>query len=182
MKLLNNRTLFTCVLGLLFVGLFAVIVCEAFYALFNPNPDFNVSVSAMGETYPLPQHYPRKSTIRVSLTCETPKSFIPRLSIRTAIFVNDTKVETLRWPAGTIYHRSEELGERNYVTIGTIRFMRIPKNLLLDGEHKMVVKSYQRRGGFLFIFGTVKEKTAEYKMIVSDNAITSLDRLDPLED
>ena len=171
-------TLLVLTLGPLLVVL---LVCESF-GLFLPKPDFKVTVRPLEESlfkeYAwMAKKYPHESTIELRVTCETPQSYIPMRTLQTTVFVDDAKVGTIQWwPSGpfTIQHRDNKRRIDGGLCVGDYKYINISKQFLINGNHTLIVKSYQRRGLYWFIFGTVREKTDEYIMVVSDNSITTI--------
>ena len=165
---------FRTVLLFLLVGLLLV-GGEFWFVLCLPKPDFKVTVGLLdgvNDADVVAEGTQVASTISLALTCETSKSFLPRSSIKIAVFVDGVQVEAIQYcPSSNIYPIKE--GNRG-VPVRETQFFLLPKRFLVNGEHVMVIKSYQRRGRFFFISGTVREKNDEYKMIVSDGAIMSL--------
>ena len=175
MKRINYRTFVWFVFLLPFAVVLPLAVIDFYAALFLPSPDFKVSVGLL-EGEEAVREFAPESSVSIMLSGEPLGSIVPRGTIRTAVSVDNVRVATHRWPF--LNWNNREYGP----LIAEFHYVCLLDRFLVDGEHTLTVRSYQRRGMFLFIFGTVREKTAEYKMIVSDNVITSLDRLDPLED
>ena len=164
---------FMVVVGLLIL----VPVCyELWHVLYSPKPDFKVTVGLVDDADAVECGIPLGSAILLTLTCETPKSFLPGYSIHTTVFFDGTEVEVIPYmTSGNIYPKKEGLGRG---PVGTGISIPLPEHFLVDGEHTLTVKSFQRRGKFLFIFGTFREKTDEYKMVVFEGAIVTLESVD----